>query len=1079
MVLGPSGKTRGVPSVQVEYLINIVEIKPWPPSQSLKTPKAVVIQWEHGEKNSGSTNQVAPMLETESGVGNGRIEFNESFRVPVTLLREISSKSVNGDTFQKNCIEFNLYEPRRDTTVKGQLLGTAIIDFANYGVVKEGLNVSVPINCKRSYRNTVQPLLCLKIQTVGKGRTKPLVRNNVRRESSMDSSVGESVSALVSEEYTEEAETASYTDDDVSSHSSLVNSSSAVESNCSSPHQKENGSEGGKNRRAEAENNHVLGSEQKIKNLDKKLVAEPVLSLNASSSSSPSTALSSDLEWISKKIGARNNIKSSTSFEKDSTMECNPNTNVKTNTGEQAEGVDSVVINCENGSQNHSHQRTEESICDGSLLNIDDNRNSNNSDGHIVKADIDESFSTSSNGIQEDARTGATDNGLAEGENTDSHQGNTQELVTERDKHQETGEGKELIIEKGQCSEGEPVNSCLQDNTTKQHLEGNSAIVAGRESFGAKTTCDERLNHVSSVHTLGESNRANGSVRSNQFVLRDKRNSIEGITSNDWKDTKVRSKETTNVVLERKCQELEQKVQMLEGELREAAAVEIGLFSVVAEHGSSTNKVHAPARRLSRLYFHACKENSVLRRLSAARSVVSGLILVAKACGNDVPRLTFWLSNCVLLRAAICKFSEKQQLPLSSEYSKNAVVNNERKPSPLKWQSFPNKKSVGNDLPGTFEDWENPLGFTKALEKVEAWIFSRIIESIWWQTFTPHMQSGAATSLDSEISKIYQRTSSSCSEEPENFSLELWKKAFRDAYERICPVRAGGHECGCLHLLSKLIMQQCVARLDVAMFNAILRESADDIPTDPVSDPISNPKVLPIPAGKASFAAGAQLKNAIGNWSRWLADLFGIDDDDEDEDLVEDDENTVDNSNGHERKGKDACLKPFYLLNAMSDLMMLPKDMLLSRTVRKEVCPTFGLSLIRRVLNVFIPDEFCPDPIPNVVLEALNSEDHMEVEEESVVNFPCSAAPIVYTPPSAAALDGILGDISSSSSQLTRSRSSVLKKSYTSDDELDELDSPLNLITMENSKVTKPGDGSGNGNGVRYQLLREVWMSSE
>lgn len=54
-----------------------------------------------------------------------------------------------------------------------------------------------------------------------------------------------------------------------------------------------------------------------------------------------------------------------------------------------------------------------------------------------------------------------------------------------------------------------------------------------------------------------------------------------------------------------------------------------------------------------------------------------------------------------------------------------------------------------------------------------------------------------------------------------------------------------------------------MARLDVAMFNAILRESDDDIPTDPVSDPISNPKVLPIPPGKSSFGAGAQLKTAV------------------------------------------------------------------------------------------------------------------------------------------------------------------------------------------------------------------------
>lgn len=59
------------------------------------------------------------------------------------------------------------------------------------------------------------------------------------------------------------------------------------------------------------------------------------------------------------------------------------------------------------------------------------------------------------------------------------------------------------------------------------------------------------------------------------------------------------------------------------------------------------------------------------------------------------------------------------------------------------------------------------------------------------------------------------------------------------------------------------VMEQCVARLDVAMFNAILRESEDEIPTDPVSDPISDSKVLPVPPGKLSFGAGAQLKNAV------------------------------------------------------------------------------------------------------------------------------------------------------------------------------------------------------------------------
>ena len=103
-------------------------------------------------------------------------------------------------------------------------------------------------------------------------------------------------------------------------------------------------------------------------------------------------------------------------------------------------------------------------------------------------------------------------------------------------------------------------------------------------------------------------------------------------------DAKVYPREARNAILDRKIEHLENKIKMLEGELREAAAIEAALYSVVAEHGSSMSKVHAPARRLSRLYLHACKENFQARRAGAAKSAVSGLVLVAKACGNDVPR---------------------------------------------------------------------------------------------------------------------------------------------------------------------------------------------------------------------------------------------------------------------------------------------------------------------------------------------------------------------------------------------------------------------------------------------------------
>ena len=39
-----------------------------------------------------------------------------------------------------------------------------------------------------------------------------------------------------------------------------------------------------------------------------------------------------------------------------------------------------------------------------------------------------------------------------------------------------------------------------------------------------------------------------------------------------------------------------------------------------------------------------------------------------------------------------------------------------------------------------------------------------------------------------------------------------------------------------------------------------------------------------------------------------------------------------------------------------------------------KVCPIFGATLIKRVLDNFVPDEFCPDPVPDIVLEALEAE---------------------------------------------------------------------------------------------------------
>lgn len=1146
MVSGPRVKTRKGPSVQVDYLIHIQEIKPWPPSQSLKSVRAIVIQWEHGDR-TGSTSQVVPFL--GSGVGDGRIEFNESFKLPVTLLKEISNKGGDGNAYQKNCIEFNLYEPRRDKTVKGQPLGTAIINLAEYGVVKEGLSVSAPINCTRAYRNTTQALLVLKIQPFERSRVSSSSSSDVlRREVSIDRNGIESLSTLTSEECAEEAEIASFTDDDGSSHSSVAVSSSTNGSNCGSLPQGEDESEGVKSNPGEHEDERVVHSKTKSANLDEKQVVKS-LSDSKGSTSHSSTDLSSDLAWLSKKIGGRGSNKFSTSSESEPT-ENSQNPHVMTKHVEPVQQMESIPGNSESGVEIYSPQSSEEGRFSGHLgqqsfpiINIPDesksfmksashfsssensstpvgNRNENvrgvvtkngsyedennenyperrqESSAHnrekyleneqeqeqeiveedqcedAMKNDSEESdtnatdsenASTPVGNRHEDARAVVTKNGSNEGENSENYQERRQEPgVHTRENYQENEQVQEIVEDQE------------SEDTLKNDSEESDVNSTDMDSYGEKSTIlnNESLKHVKSVRSSAEPNRVNGSVRGYHHLAQDKQLSAQGL-ANERKERK----EHSTLLLESKLHKLEQRVKMAEGELREAAAIEASLYSVVAEHGSSANKVHAPARRLSRFYFHACKDDSILKRGSAAKSAVSGLILVARACGNDVPRLTFWLSNSVVLRATISKFHRQQCLPHATETMLGKAVSKDSKKisSPLKWEGF-SSNGIRDDICESFGNWEDPRTFTRALQRTEAWIFSRIVESIWWQILIPHMQSGAAKeirgSMNSLISKVYRRTASSDNEERGSYSSELWKKAFKDACERICPVRAGGHECGCLRFLSKLIMEQCVARLDVAMFNAILRESADEIPSDPLSDPISDAGVLPIPAGQASFGAGAQLKNTIGNWSRWLTDLFDIDDG----------ESLKDGNEENGNKELDTSAKSFHLLNALSDLMMLPKDMLLSRSMRKEVCPAFGPSLIRRVLNIFVPDEFCRDPIPEAVLEVLLSEERFEAEDDSVTNYPCTAAPVAYMPPPIASVAGMLGD-GYSYSMLTRSASSVLKKSYTSDEELELLDSPLSFIitdgTGASQSLAKQSSMPKSSGRQRYQLLREVWNNSE
>ncbi|XP_030527567.1 uncharacterized protein LOC115738907 isoform X2 [Rhodamnia argentea] len=1004
MVLGLRSKSRKSVAFQVDYLIHVQQIKPWP--QSLRSAQSLLVQWE----NNDSSGYFPCSAE------DGMIVIGESFKLSVTLCKETSKRRSSSDSFQKNCLEFSLYESLKNRAVKGQLLGSAVINLADYGVIRETANASIPVSCKKSLKNVAQPMLYISIQPCDVDSSSSSPKSGLSKEVSLEKPGSGSVSTQGNDE---DVKISSFTDDDLDGdvpvHSSLITSTSLPENVVTllsqddkrEPKTSDNGKQ-------VANREDALLLEVATSSQEKHFAAE-ASERGKAIFSSPSTDL---LDTSNSAQGLQDmrelHIEETTSLPKPRAYK------LCQRIPDESNGI-------REGSRAESEGDVFGSFSNGSSSNAPNSKGNNNTEflRSTLSRDHESNWSSNKDGLSPPLH-------VLLGSLT----------VKDENEQKENGLAEHTLKKKKHFRD--VASGFLKRDTRKEVAFLRDAA----DEIGDFVDSNE-LKHEKDVNLLSNPSDnfklpVKSAVAKEVKWIHPHKDDDESATFSAINDKKKLANFSANEA------KLENRIAMLEEELREAAAIEASLYSVIAEHGSSSNKVHSPARRLSRFYFHACKLNSPSKRESAARAVVSGLVLVSKACGNDVPRLTFWLSNAIMLRAIITLAAGKL---LGEECGRNNV----------------NKEtSVGSSVHGIdrydvsehADVWENPLAFTVALEGVENWIFLRIVESVWWQTVTPHMQPSAAKGSNSK--KIHG-----------NFSVDLWKKAFKDARERLCPIRAGGHECGCLPLLARLVMEQLVGRLDVAMFNAILRGSDDEMPTDPVSDPISDSKVLPIPAGKSGFRPAIQLKNAIGNWSRWLADLFDIDEDDSPEDRNKTD--------GIKKQEGGTSFKAFPLLNALSDLMKLPLDMLADRSARKEYCPVFGVPLIVRILNNFVPDEYSPDPVPEALIETLDSEDHLDEDEQLITSIPHIASPIAYTPPPASSLGSVIGEMGNQT--LSRTGSSVLRKSYTSDDELDELDSPIGSIIHDGGRVspssTLPNWMLERRKIVRYRLLKEVWQDGE
>jgi len=104
--------------------------------------------------------------------------------------------------------------------------------------------------------------------------------------------------------------------------------------------------------------------------------------------------------------------------------------------------------------------------------------------------------------------------------------------------------------------------------------------------------------------------------------------------------------------------------------------------------------------------------------------------------------------------------------------------------------------------------------------------------------------------------------------------------------------------------------------------------------------------------------------------------------------------------------------------------------------------------------------------------------EHWPSGKGMINSCPCSASPVVYLPPSATDVEEKVGD-ATGKAILDRGASIIQRKGYTSDEDLDDLDSPLTSIINKNTpaypSIEEGTRKESTLTNVRYKLLREVW----
>lgn len=249
--------------------------------------------------------------------------------------------------------------------------------------------------------------------------------------------------------------------------------------------------------------------------------------------------------------------------------------------------------------------------------------------------------------------------------------------------------------------------------------------------------------------------------------------------------------------------------------------------------------------------------------------------------------------------------------------------------------------------------------------------FDAVVNFLWEGVLLPSVTDagagGARSAAATAASKRAQQEA----------AIKRWLEGLRLASNRLVAVyavppnprvgRTGGVP-GHVPQLRQQALLQCLKRVDALLFHHLVCQPGKT-PVDLMADydpehtvwgatgatpPPLEETSLPFQRGLLTFGSGMSVKMTVTRLQQWATVEGGLAD-----------------------AGTVAGTPPslFPLLRAAADLLMMPKELLMEQTIRRDVCQALSIRSMLHILQAFAPDEYAPDAISPDILRTLQDEE--------------------------------------------------------------------------------------------------------